>query len=133
MSLIRSVSSNLTPSVQHANLMATKQTTIDYILDQLDAVGEVTTRKMFGEYALYCDSKVVALVCDDTLYIKITEAGKIFVGKKYHEGFAYPGAKASMEIDGDLLEDRDWLCQLVRITADSLPLPKKKPSKTKTR
>ena len=61
--------------------MNTKQETIDYILDQLVAVADVSVRKMFGEYALYCEGKVVGLVCDDTLYVKITEEGKEFVGK----------------------------------------------------
>lgn len=104
--------------------MSTQQSTIDFILDQLTRVSGIRTRKMFGEYALYCDNKVVALVCDNTLYVKITEAGKQFVGDKYQEGYAYPGAKASMQIDGDLLEDRDWLSQLITITYDNLPLPK---------
>jgi TfoX/Sxy family transcriptional regulator of competence genes len=86
---------------------------------------------MFGEYALYCDKKVVALVCDDNLFVKITEAGKAFNVDGYQEGFAYPGAKVSMLIDGDQIEDADWLSELIRITADSLPLPKpKKPKKS---
>ena len=48
---------------------------------------------MFGEYALYCDGKVVALVCDDALYVKITEQGKVFAGNSYKEGYAYEGGK----------------------------------------
>lgn len=84
---------------------------------------------MFGEYALYYDGRVVGLVCDDTLFIKITKLGKDFAQDDYKEGFAYPGAKTSMEIDGDLIENRDWICELVRITAEQLPLPKPKKSK----
>jgi TfoX/Sxy family transcriptional regulator of competence genes len=111
--------------------MATKQSTADYILDQLTAAGEVSARKMFGEYALYCDGKVVGLICDDTLFIKITQPGKEFVGEYYQEGNAYEGAKISMIIDGDRIEDRDWLSELVRITADNLPFPKLKKAKSK--
>lgn len=106
--------------------MATSQSTVDFILDQLSRVGDVRARKMFGEYALYCNDKVVGLICEDTLYIKITELGKKFVGKNYHEAPAYPGAKVSMMIDGDKIEDDEWLSQLVKITADALPLPKPK-------
>ncbi len=106
--------------------MATKQATVDYILDQLASLNGVHARKMFGEYALYFDGKVVGLICDDTLFVKITEGGKQFVGGFYQEGFAYPGAKASVEISGDLLEDHRWLCELILITASELPLPKKK-------
>lgn len=109
--------------------MATKQSTIDFILDQSRSAGNVSARKMFGEYALYCDGKVVGLVCDDTLFIKITEPGKAFVGKYYHEGHAYPGARVSMAIDGDQIEDREWLSKLISITADNVPLPKPKKSK----
>lgn len=106
--------------------MATKQSTVDYILDQLVSVDDVSTRKMFGEYALYVNGKVVGLVCDDTLYVKSTEQGKIFSGTYYQEGYAYPGAKVSMVIDEDRIEDREWLSELVRITADNIPLAKKK-------
>ena len=111
--------------------MSTKQGTIDYILDQLVSLKNVSTRKMFGEYALYCDSKVVGLICNDILYIKITEEGKEFVGKYYKEGYAYDGAKVSMQIDEDQIDNREWLSRLVSITAENLPIIKPKKSKQK--
>ena len=79
---------------------------------------------MFGEYALYYEDKVVALICDDNLFVKITEAGKGFVGDDYQEGLPYPGAKPSMLINGDLIEDRRWLAQLIIITYEHLPAQK---------
>lgn len=106
--------------------MATQQSTVDFILDQISSAGEVSAKKMFGEYALYCNGKVIGLVCDDTLYIKITPTGKSFAGDLYAEGFAYPGAKASMLIDGSLIEDREWITKLAEITAGQLPTPKPK-------
>lgn len=103
--------------------MSTKQSTVDSILDQLVSLdGNVSAGKMFGEYALYCDSKVVALICDDTLFVKITSEGKEFVGSSYREGSSYPGAKPAMEIDDDRSEDREWLSELISITAKSLPV-----------
>jgi len=84
---------------------------------------------MFGEYALYCNEKVVALVCDDELFVKITPEGKEYLGKKYKEGYAYKGAEASMLIDADLLEDRDFLKELILITEKALPMPKPKKRK----
>jgi DNA transformation protein len=54
--------------------MATSRSTTEFILDQLSAVPNVRVRKMFGEYALYCDEKVVALICDDQLFVKITRS-----------------------------------------------------------
>ena len=108
--------------------MATQESTSNYILDQLSSRRDVSTRKMFGEYALYYSGKVVGLICDDSLFIKITDEGKSFVGEYYREGPAYPGAKPSMQINPDQLEDHRWLSELVQITWDNLPeaKPKKK-------
>ena len=111
--------------------MTSSQSTIDFILDQLSALENVSARKMFGDYALYYGGKVVGLVCENNLFIKITEPGKKFVGKYYQEGYAYKGAKVSMMIDGDRIEDDVWLCQLVRITAENVDFPKKKVKKIK--
>ena len=111
--------------------MSTSQSTIDFILDQLNSIKNVSARKMFGEYALYCDGKVVGLVCDDNLFIKITEAGLKFAKKGYVEGHAYPGAKISMQINEEKLEDRVWLTELVKLTAQNLPMPKPKLVKKK--
>lgn len=108
--------------------MATKQSTVDYILDQLAGAAGVSARKMFGEYALYCDGKVVALVCDDLLFVKPTIAGKKFIGQ-IKESPPYKGAKPYYLISGDLWEDRDWLAELIKISADELPPPKAKKKK----
>ena len=55
--------------------MASKQSTVDFKLDQIRAAGDVSARKMFGEYAIYCIKKIVGLVCDDRLFVKKTDAG----------------------------------------------------------
>jgi TfoX/Sxy family transcriptional regulator of competence genes len=112
--------------------MATSETTIRFLLDQLRDLPDVHARKMFGEYALYCGEKVVALVCDDQLFVKITAPGKALVGERYREGFAYPGAKASLLVGADELDDHERLAALIRITAAALPSPKTK-TKTKTK
>lgn len=110
--------------------MATSQSTIDYILDQLRSLEGVRAQKMFGEYALYYGEKVVALICDDQMFVKITKAGRAFVGRSYQEGFPYPGAKPAMLMGADELEDSDRLSELIRITAEELPLPKPKRPKS---
>lgn len=109
--------------------MATSAQTADYILDQLASLGSVSVRKMFGEYALYYDGKVVGLICDNTLFIKITPKGKEFACSSYKEGLPYPGAKPWMEIGEDSLEHRAWLTELVQITWDNVPMPKPKKKK----
>jgi DNA transformation protein and related proteins len=112
--------------------MATSERTIDFLLDQLVAVPGMRTRKMFGEYALYCGEKVVALVCDDQLFVKITAHGKALVGERYAEGFPYPGAKAALLVGAEEIEDHERLAELIRVTAAALPAPRPK-TKTKTK
>jgi TfoX/Sxy family transcriptional regulator of competence genes len=106
--------------------MGTAQSFVDFVVDQVRLAGHVTSRKMFGEHALYCDGKVVALLCDNRLFVKVTEAGRSLVGK-VNLAPPYPGAKPSMLIE-DRLEDSDFLAELIRVTAKELPpaKPKKK-------
>ena len=56
--------------------MASDQSFVDYICEQADLPGRFSFRKMFGEYALYLDGKVIALVCDNLLFVKPTPEGK---------------------------------------------------------
>ncbi|MDD5057683.1 MAG: TfoX/Sxy family protein [Sideroxydans sp.] len=108
--------------------MATSQNTIDFLLDQLSGAGEVSTKKMFGEYCLYLSGKPVGLVCDDQLFLKPTAAGKSLI-ETVIEGAPYPGAKPHLLVSADQWEEREWLCDLVRATARELPLPKPKKAK----
>jgi TfoX/Sxy family transcriptional regulator of competence genes len=109
--------------------MATDQSFIDFITDQLENDGRISTKKMFGEYAVYFDTKVVALVCDNRLFIKPTEGGRKFIGNVV-EAPPYPGAKNSFLIE-EQIEDREWLNELIRITALEVPEPKPKKKKSK--
>lgn len=110
--------------------MTTSQSTIDFLLEQLRALPNIRARKMFGDYALYCDEKVVGLVCEDQLYIKYTDVGREFAQGKFTPGFAYPGAKESMNVT-EAIDDPEFLSTLVRITASALPTPKLKKRKEK--
>ncbi|CAM3087904.1 Regulator of competence-specific genes [Legionella steigerwaltii] len=105
--------------------MASKKSTVDFILDQTAKAGSVYAKKMFGEYAIYCDNKVIALVCDDQLYVKPTHAGKKFI-INYNEGIPYPGAKPYLFISAELWDEGEWLTHLFKITAFEVPMPKKK-------
>ena len=107
--------------------MATDLEYMEFLADQMAGAGEISYRKMFGEFAVYCGGKVVALVCDNQLFVKPTAAGRAFIGAPV-EAPAYPGAKNSFLIE-DAFEDRDWISELIRITARDLPAPKPKKSK----
>ena len=109
--------------------MASDASFADFIVEQLTGLDTISHRKMFGEYALYCDGKVVALICDNQLFVKPTASGRRFVGE-ITEAPPYRGAKLYFLVE-DKLDDRDWLKELVQITASELPLPKLKKPKRK--
>ena len=111
--------------------MASKASTVDYLLEQLFPAGLVTAKKMFGEYALYANGQVVALVCDDQLFVKITPEGKAFA-QGCAEGQPYPGAKPCLLIPGDQWDNREWLSELFQLTATHLPKQKKKAPRPKS-
>jgi len=108
--------------------MATSQSTADFLTDQISNAGAVRNRKMFGEYALYCNEKVVALICDDKLFVKPTVAGKTYA-ENPEEAPPYLGSKPFFLIEESKWEDSSWLTELIRITADALPVPKPKKKK----
>lgn len=111
--------------------MATDASYADYIAEQLSDAGPIRIRKMFGEYALYHDTKVVGLICDNQLFVKITTPGQTFIGD-CELGTPYPGAKAHLLID-ERLEDRPWLSELIALTAKALPRPKAKKTRPKSK
>ncbi|MFA7056843.1 MAG: TfoX/Sxy family protein [Candidatus Cloacimonadales bacterium] len=107
--------------------MATDKDMLNYILEQINNAGEIRYLKMFGEYTIYSDDKIFALVSDNKLFIKPTLAGREFI-KNVTEAPPYPGAKNYFLIEEEL-EDSEWLSELVRITVAELPLPKPKKKK----
>jgi TfoX/Sxy family transcriptional regulator of competence genes len=102
--------------------MATDRDFIDYVAEQL-ALGErLTHKKMFGEYALYVDEKVVAFACDNSLFVKPSAAAaKLAPGLPQRP--PYPGAK-DYPVADELLDDADSLRRLILETAALMPMPK---------
>lgn len=98
---------------------------VEYVCEQIRSAGHVSHRRMFGEFAVYCDGKVVALVCDNQLFLKPTAAGKALLDQ-VKEAPPYPGAKPYYLVDAQL-DDADAVAAIVRATADALPAPKLKP------
>lgn len=98
--------------------MASQKEFIEYICGQMDGAGTITYKKMFGDYALYCNSICFALVCDDILYITPTPAGLALCGESQEMGVPYPGAKPRIMLED--VEDRDFLSLLVSTTCQEL-------------
>jgi TfoX/Sxy family transcriptional regulator of competence genes len=108
--------------------LATQKSNVDYVVDQMAAAGSISARAMFGEYGIYCDGKIVALMCDDQLFVKPTKSGQLLAAT-CPLAPPYPGAKNYLLVDGDKCDDAEWLSKLVRLTAAELPMPKPKKPK----
>ncbi len=107
--------------------MATDRDFVQFIAGQIENAGDICYKKMFGEYAIYIGRKVVALVCDNQLYVKPTTGGREYIGNVV-EASPYPGARVSFLIE-EGIEDSDWLTELIRITEREVPEPKPKGKK----
>ena len=103
--------------------MASDSKTVTFIVDQTSGAGDVRAKPMFGEYGIYCDGKMVAMICDDQLFVKPTPAGRS-IARNVGEAPPYPGAKPCLLIDAGYWDDRDWLTELFRVSAAALPHPK---------
>lgn len=108
--------------------MASKQGTVDYLVDQMAPAGAIAAKRMFGEYGLYCDGRFFAVVCDDQLYLKPTAAGREWIGAVV-EAPPYPGASNWLLVDGERWDDGAWLARLAGLTAAALPPPAPKKPK----
>ncbi|MBK8052726.1 MAG: TfoX/Sxy family protein [Saprospiraceae bacterium] len=107
--------------------MASDQNFVDFVIEQIKDAGEITAKKMFGEYGIYADGKLFGLICDNKLFIKPTISGREFIGKVV-EAPPYVGAKPSFLIE-EKMEDSNWLSELIRISLKELPPPKPKKKK----
>lgn len=108
--------------------MATSPATVESVLSALGR--PFSARAMFGEHAVYADGKVVALVCDDRLYVKV-HAATDALAEECELAPPYPGAKDHYVLDeGQWMARRD-LPRMLAGLAKALPAPKPKTKKAK--
>lgn len=100
--------------------MASKLEFVEYAAEQMAGAGDITYRKMFGEYGVYCDGKIFGVICEDQLFIKITEAGEK-MGAHLSKKPPYTGAKPYFLVED--VDDREFLTELVAATLKELPTP----------
>lgn len=112
--------------------MASDAGTVEFLVGQMAGAGEVSARKMFGEYMIYCDGKPVALICDDRLFVKPTAAGEALIGEPTMAP-PYPGAKPHFAIEDERWDDAEWLGSLIGATAEALPFPAPKKPRARKR
>jgi TfoX/Sxy family transcriptional regulator of competence genes len=104
-------------------MMTSSADFVEYVCGQISGAGIVAYRKMFGEYAVYCNGKVIGLICNNQFFVKKTISGERLL-PSCEEAPPYPGAKPYLVID--CLDDREILTDFISKTCDALPFPKPK-------
>ena len=103
--------------------MASSKDYLEYILDQLSELDDISYRAMMGEYIIYYGSKVVGGIYDDRFLVKPVKAAVTMMPDADLE-LPYEGAKEMLLVDD--VEDREFLRELMEAMYDELPAPKKK-------
>ena len=106
--------------------MASNPDFVQFIADQCAGAGDITARKMFGDYGIYCNGKIFGLICDNHFYIKPTDAARKLLRSEDLRP-PYEGAKPYFYIEE--VDDHDYPAQLVKVTVSALPDPKPKHKK----
>lgn len=106
--------------------MASELSFVEYVAGQAGGAGAISYKKMFGDYGIYCDGKIVGLICDNVLYVKITEDGAA-VCPNLEEAPPYDGAKPHFVVEE--VDNSAKLAKFIRATCDALPAPKPKKKK----
>ncbi|MBP3701638.1 MAG: TfoX/Sxy family protein [Lachnospiraceae bacterium] len=108
--------------------MASSKAYLDFILDQLSELDEITYRPMMGEYIIYYRGKIVGGIYDDRLLVKPVHSAVSLMPNAIYE-LPYEGAKEMLLVDD--VDNREFLAELFHAMYDELPTPKKKKSSCK--
>ena len=103
--------------------MASHADFVEYVAEQMQQAGSIRSKKMFGEYGLYCDGVFFAVICDDQLFVKITPQGETMF-PDLPKAPPYAGARDYFFVED--VDDRERLTKLIRITCEALMLQQKK-------
>ncbi len=102
--------------------MASSKEYLEFIMDQLSDLQDVKYRAMMGEYIIYYKGKIVGGIYDDRFLVKPVKAAVDLMPDAQKE-LPYEGAKEMLLVDD--IDNREFLCNLLRAMYDELPAPKK--------
>ena len=103
--------------------MASSKEYLDFIMDQLSGLNDVSYRAMMGEYILYYRGKVIGGIYDDRFLVKPTESARAMMPEAPMQ-LPYDGAKEMLLVEN--VENGEFLCSLLEAICEDLLSPKKK-------
>jgi len=105
--------------------MATTVDFIEYVCNQIEGVGVVRYKKMFGEYMVYVDDKPILLICDNTVFVKILPSLDGLMANA-DKGYPYDGAKEHYVLD---IDDSELARKVIAELLPVIPVPKPRKKK----
>lgn len=112
--------------------MATQQSVAEKMVTYFQDAGDITIRKMFGEYCVYLFGKPVALICDDRLFVPPTENARKVL-KVIDEAPPFPGAKPRLRVAESEWKQKVRMTKLFLALYEDLPEPKGRQKKSPPR
>jgi len=109
--------------VEKVFIMASSKDYLEFVLDQLSTLDDISYKAMMGEYIIYYQGKIIGGIYDDRFLVKPTKSAKQLMPEAQYET-PYDGAK-EMILVADI-DNRDFLNELLNAMVDELPAPKKK-------
>ena len=103
--------------------MASNLDFVQYVCDQIGDAARITYRKMCGDYVIYCNDKVIGVICDNQFFVKKTIAGESVL-RGCEEAAPYAGAKPHLLIES--VDDRELMSTFLSATYDEFPAPKRR-------
>jgi TfoX/Sxy family transcriptional regulator of competence genes len=103
--------------------MASSKDYLDFVLEQLSSLDDITYKAMMGEFIIYFRGKIVGGIYDDRFLVKPTKSAIELMPEATYE-LPYEGAKEMLLVDD--IDNKDFLVKLLQAMYDELPAPKKK-------
>ncbi len=100
--------------------MATTNEFIEYVCEQINGIGDIKYKKMFGEYMVYVNEKPVIIVCDNTAFVKQLDCIKEDMEEE-EIGYPYKGAKEHYVLD---IDNSDFCKSIIIKIEKATPVPK---------
>ena len=110
-------------TTKEENSMASSKEYLEYILEQLSDLDEITYRAMMGEYIIYYRGKIIGGIYDDRFLVKPVQSA-IEMMPDANKELPYDGAKEMLLVDE--VENKEFLGELLKAMYEELPAPKKK-------
>ena len=106
--------------------MASSKEYLDFILEQVSELDNISYKSMMGEFIIYYDGKIIGGIYDDRLLVKPVQSAINYMPNAVYE-LPYDGAKEMLLVDD--VDNKEFLIGLFNAVYDNLPAPKPKKKK----